>query len=53
VSFDGQAVEEMTDVLYRVGKKEVGDSASLVLDRDGVETTAAITFFRFTEKKAH
>jgi uncharacterized iron-regulated protein len=53
VSFDGQPVEEMTDVLYRVGNKQEGDSASLVLDRDGVETAAAITFFRFPEKKAH
>ncbi len=53
VSFDGQPVEDMTDVFYRVGTKEEGDNASLVLDRDGVETAAAVTFFRFPEKKAH
>ena len=53
VSFDGQPVEDMTDVFYRVRKKEEGDNASLVLDRNGIETEAAITFFRFAEKKAH
>jgi len=53
VSFDGQAVEDMTDILYRMEEKKEGDSASLVLSRDGVETPAEITFFRMPKKKAH
>jgi uncharacterized iron-regulated protein len=53
VSFDGQPVEEMADILYRVGNKKEGDGASLVLDRDGVETEVSVTFFRFPEKKPH
>jgi uncharacterized iron-regulated protein len=52
VSFDGEPVEDMTDILYRMGKKKEGDTASLVLLRDGVETSAEITFFRMP-KKAH
>jgi uncharacterized iron-regulated protein len=50
VSFDGQAVEDMNDILYRMETKKEGDSASLVLDRDGVETPAEITFFRMPKK---
>ncbi|NNG47827.1 MAG: PDZ domain-containing protein, partial [Deltaproteobacteria bacterium] len=53
VSFDGQAVEDMTDILYRMEEKKEGDSASLVLNRDGVETSAEIIFFRMPKKKAH
>ncbi len=53
VSFDGQAVEDMTDILYQMEEKKEGDSASLILNRDGVETPAEITFFRMPKKKAH
>lgn len=53
VSFDGHPVEETADILYRVGNKKEGDGASLVLDRNGVETAVSITFFRFPEKKPH
>lgn len=50
VSFDGEPVEDMTDIFYRMGKKKVGDTASLVLLRDGTETPAEITFFRMPKK---
>lgn len=53
VSFDGEPVEDMTDIFYRMGKKKVGDTASLVLLRDGTETPVEITFFRMPKKKAH
>jgi uncharacterized iron-regulated protein len=53
VSFDGEPVEDMTDIFYRMGKKKVGDTASLVLLRDGAETPVEITFFRMPKKKAH
>ena len=53
VSFDGEPVEDMTDIFYRMGKKKDGDTASLVLLRDGAETTAEITFFRMPKKKVH
>ena len=53
VSFDGQAVEDMTDILSRMEEKKEGDSASLVLRRDGVETPVEITFFRMPKSKAH
>lgn len=51
VSFDGEPVEEMTDIFYRMEKKREGDTASLVLLRDGAETPAEITFFRMPKKK--
>ncbi|MDH3382671.1 MAG: ChaN family lipoprotein [Deltaproteobacteria bacterium] len=50
VSFDGEPVEDMADIFYRVGKKKEGDTASLVLLRDGAETPAEITFFRMPKK---
>ena len=53
VSFDGQPVEDMTDILYSMEEKKEGDSASLVLRRDGVETPVEITFSRMPKKKAH
>ncbi len=53
VSFDGEPVEDMTDIFYRMGKKKEGDTASLVLLRDGAETPVEITFFRMPKKKAH
>ncbi len=53
VSFDGEPVEDMTDIFYRMGKKKEGDTASLVLLRDGAETPAEITFFRMPKKKVH
>jgi len=53
VSFDGGPVEDMVDIFYRMGKKREGDTASLVLLRDGAETPAEITFFRMPKKKAH
>jgi uncharacterized iron-regulated protein len=53
VSFDGEPVEDMTDILYRMGRKKEGDTASLVLLRDGTETPVEITFFRMPKKKAH
>jgi uncharacterized iron-regulated protein len=53
VSFDGEPVEDMVDIFYRMGKKREGDTASLVLLRDGAETPAEITFFRMPKKKVH
>ena len=53
VSFDGEPVEDMTDIFYRMGKKKVGDTASLILLRDGTETPVEVTFFRMPKKKAH
>lgn len=53
VSFDGQPVEDTTDILYRIGTKKEGDSAALVLRRDGAETRVTITLFRMPKKKAH
>jgi uncharacterized iron-regulated protein len=53
VSFDGQTVEDMSDVLYFVGKKKEGDSAELVLLRGGTKTSADINFFRMPKKHAH
>ncbi|MGB7972480.1 MAG: ChaN family lipoprotein [Candidatus Deferrimicrobiaceae bacterium] len=53
VSFDGEPVEDMTDILYRMGKKKEGDTASLVLLRDGAEKPVEITFFRMAKKKVH
>jgi len=53
VSFDGEPVEDMTDIFYRMGKKKEGDTASLVLLRDGAETPAEIIFFRMPKKKVH
>jgi uncharacterized iron-regulated protein len=53
VSFDGEPVENMTDIFYRMGKKKVGDTASLILLRDGTETPVEVTFFRMPKKKAH
>ena len=53
VSFDGEPVEDMTDIFYRMGKKKVGDTASLILLRDGTETPVEVSFFRMPKKKAH
>jgi uncharacterized iron-regulated protein len=53
VSFDGQPVEDTTDILYLIGTKKEGDSATLVLRRDGAETRVTITFFPMPKKKAH
>ncbi|HJX14408.1 MAG TPA: ChaN family lipoprotein [Candidatus Deferrimicrobiaceae bacterium] len=53
VSFDGQPVEDRTDILYRIGTKKEGDSAALVLRRDGAETRVTITLFRMPKKKVH
>jgi uncharacterized iron-regulated protein len=53
VSFDGQAVEDMTDIFYLIGEKKEGDSAELVLLRDGAKTPADITFFQMQKKHAH
>jgi len=43
----------MTDILYRVGTKKEGDSADLVLLRDGAETRVTIILFRMPKKKVH
>ncbi len=53
VSFDGEPVTDMTDIFYAMEKKKEGDSAALVLARDGVEVRAQITFFRMPKKKPH
>lgn len=53
VSFDGVPVTDMTDILYPMEKKREGDSATLVLSRDGAETPVRLTFFRMTEKDPH
>ncbi|HEU5360367.1 MAG TPA: ChaN family lipoprotein [Candidatus Deferrimicrobiaceae bacterium] len=53
VSFDGQPVEDLTDIRYRMGEKREGDSAALVLLRDGAERPVKVTFFRMPRKKAH
>ncbi len=53
VSFDGEPVEDMTDILYRMGRKKEGDTASLILLRDGTETSAEVTLFRMPRKSPH
>lgn len=53
VSFDGQPVEDITDIIHLVRGKKEGDDADLVILRDGVETKVPITFFRMPKKKAH
>jgi S1-C subfamily serine protease len=53
VSFDGQPVRDTVDIISLVARKREGDKASLVLRRDGAETTAEITFFRMPKKNAH
>ena len=53
VSFDGQPVEDRTDILYPIGTKKEGDTVALVLLRDGAETRVTITLFRMPKKKAH
>lgn len=53
VSFDGQPVEDITDIVHLVRGKREGDNADLVILRDGAETQVPITFFRMPKKKAH
>jgi uncharacterized iron-regulated protein len=53
VSFDGQPVEDRSDIVYRVGGKKEGDRASLVLRREGAEIPVEVSFFRMPKRKAH
>ncbi len=53
VSFDGQPVEDVTDIVHLVRGKKEGDTAVLAVRRDGTEMQVPITFFRMPKKKHH
>ena len=52
-SFDGHPIEDTTDLFYRIGEKREGDVSVVVYRLEGVESKAAVTFFRMEKKKAH
>lgn len=53
VSFDEHPIEDTTDLFYWIGEKREGDVAIVAYRLDGVESKAAVTFFRMPGKKAH
>ena len=53
VSFDGKPVKESIDVVYLIGEKREGDTASVTVRRDGEERTVEVTFFKLRKKKPH
>ena len=53
LAFDGSPVKESVDVVYRVGEKREGDTASVTVRRGGEEKTFDLTFFRIPKKKSH
>ncbi len=53
VSFDGQPVADITDLLYLVNRKREGDKAAVVVRREGEERTVELTFFKMPRKRAH
>jgi uncharacterized iron-regulated protein len=53
LAFDGAQVKESVDVVYRVGEKREGDTASVTVRRGGEEKTFDLTFFRMPKKKPH
>jgi len=53
VSFDGKPVRESVDVVYLIGEKREGDTASVTVRRGGEEKTLEVTFFRIPKKKPH
>jgi uncharacterized iron-regulated protein len=53
VAFDGHPVRETVDVIYRVGEKREGDTASVTVRRGGEEKTLELTFFRVPKRKPH
>jgi predicted metalloprotease with PDZ domain len=53
LAFDGAPVTESVDVVYRVGEKREGDTASVTVRRGGEEKTLDLTFFRMPKKKPH
>ncbi|GAB4361841.1 MAG: hypothetical protein Kow00128_01020 [Deltaproteobacteria bacterium] len=53
VSFDGRPVEDTVDLFYRIGEKREGDVGIVVYRKDGVESKAAVTFFRTPRKGPH
>jgi uncharacterized iron-regulated protein len=53
VSFDGNPVKESVDVVYLIGEKREGDTASVTVRRGGEEKTVEVTFFRMPKKKPH
>jgi uncharacterized iron-regulated protein len=53
VAFDGKPVKESVDVVYLIGEKREGDTASVTVRRGGEEKTLAVTFFRMPKKKPH
>lgn len=50
VSFDGKPVKESVDVVYLIGEKREGDTASVTVRRGGEEKTLDLTFFRIPKK---
>jgi uncharacterized iron-regulated protein len=54
VSFDGQAVSDMSDIFLRVREKKDGDRAMVVVLRDGAEKQLPVEFFPMKKgKKPH
>jgi membrane-associated protease RseP (regulator of RpoE activity) len=53
LSFDGQPVPEVTDVILRVREKKEGDEAAVVVRRDGAEVSLRVDFFPMPRKKPH
>jgi uncharacterized iron-regulated protein len=53
LSFDGQPVPEVTDVILRVREKKEGDEAAVVVRRDGAERSLRVKFFPLPGRKPH
>lgn len=53
LALDGQAVDGIADLLFRIGGKRDGDTARVTVRRAGEERTLPITFFRMQKPKAH
>ncbi len=53
VSFDEEAVADMSDIYLRVREKKNGDRAAVVVRRGGVDTPIQVVFFPLPGKKHH
>ena len=53
LAIDGEPVKESVDVIFRIGRKRVGDTAQVAVRRGGEEKTLTVTFFKMPKKKAH
>jgi len=53
LTFDGHPLEDAVDVVYWVGRKAPGDTAEVVVLRDGERMALRLTFFRMPKANAH